>query len=182
MFQGDNVTVLREYLHMHSIGASMTNELIRDGEVVHTGRVDFFNFDMQGNQVVEQAPYLVQKGDAFRTTCYYDNTGKNGKFGYSSQDEMCITFIMYYPKQSYLNGFLAWTCAYEMGFPQCNEEYSSRSVDELPRVFGTSDQGEQGFCKDPFGEEVAAPSAAMGGAASKMVMTILALFVAVRLV
>ena len=136
MFNDEEVTVLREYLHMHYAGSTMQNHLIRDGEIIHTGSVDYFRFNQQGNQVVQQSPYKVKRGDAFRTVCNYDNRGKNANYGFSSQEEMCITFIMYYPKQAKLAGTLSWTCAYEMGLSQCEPKYTNVSIPELPRTFG----------------------------------------------
>lgn len=38
------VTVVREYLHMHKTGVSVSNHQIRDGEVIRTGFVDFWDF------------------------------------------------------------------------------------------------------------------------------------------
>ncbi|GAX16953.1 hypothetical protein FisN_5Hh331 [Fistulifera solaris] len=129
------VTVLREYLHMHYAGATMQNELIRDGEVIHTGTVDYFRFDQQGNQLVKQMPYTVKKGDAYRTICNYDDKGRNATFGFSSQEEMCIVFIMYYPKQI-LFDFLPWVCAVDVGFASCETTHESKQIEALPRRFG----------------------------------------------
>lgn len=129
------VTVLREYLHMHYAGATMQNELIRDGEVIHTGTVDYFRFDQQGNQLVKQMPYTVQKGDSYKTICNYDDKGRNTTFGFSSQEEMCIVFIMYYPKQI-LFDFIPWVCAVDVGFSSCESSHESRQIESLPRRFG----------------------------------------------
>lgn len=79
------VTILREYLHMHQTGVRMSNELIRNGNVVHEGHVDFFNFAQQGAQAVRQSPYMVEPGDSFKTTCQY-RSRPGQKFGISSQE------------------------------------------------------------------------------------------------
>lgn len=84
-----NITVFREHLHMHQSGASMRNEQIRDGEVVRTGRVDFYAFEQQGNPPVQQEPFQVLPGDSFKTVCNYDARGGE-VFGLSSQEEMCM--------------------------------------------------------------------------------------------
>jgi len=133
-----DVTVLREYMHMHSLGQTMKLEQIRDGEVIHTGSVEFFDFDQQGNQLVLQGPYTIKKGDAFRTTCTYD-ARSGDKFGFGAKDEMCIAFIMYYPKQSYLNGLVPWFCDPdpEAGFKPCLSTTENRTLTEIPKIFGT---------------------------------------------
>jgi hypothetical protein len=86
---GESVTVIDESLHMHMMGTRMVNELIRDGEVVHTSAVEVFDFDQQGSYRVQMNPYEVKPGDTFRTSCYY----RDGKeFGYGSDQEMCSKF------------------------------------------------------------------------------------------
>ena len=44
---GKKVTVFNEFLHMHQTGLRMTNELIRDDEVVHSSAVDVYDFEQQ---------------------------------------------------------------------------------------------------------------------------------------
>ena len=123
-------------LHMHQTGVRATNEVIRDGEVIHKGAVDFFDFDQQGSFQVQQSEFKVQPGDSFRTTCYYrDGT----EFGSSSQEEMCIAFLLYYPVQQF-SGF-PWFCAFDTGLNICEEELSVKNfldLDELERVFGSA--------------------------------------------
>ena len=82
------VTVLREHLHMHKAGTMIYNELIRNGTVVHTGAVDFFDFHQQGDPAVQQEPFQILPGDSFRTRCYFE--ANNEVWGLGSQDEMCI--------------------------------------------------------------------------------------------
>jgi len=41
----------------------------------------------------------VYNGDTVRTTCIYENnTNQTIRFGESSEDEMCMNFARYYPK------------------------------------------------------------------------------------
>jgi hypothetical protein len=80
------VTILREYLHMHQTGVRISNELVRNGNVVHEGHIDFFDFAQQGNQAVLQLPYVVEPGDSFKTTCQYQSRSGQELFGISSQE------------------------------------------------------------------------------------------------
>jgi hypothetical protein len=122
-------------LHMHKTGVRMTNDVIRNNDVVHTSRVDVFEFDQQGAFLVQQEPFEVKPGDAFRTSCYYRD---GAEFGLSSQEEMCIAYVMYYPAQS--AGGYPWMCPYGIGFPVCDQQLGQSDlpdVQALDRVFGT---------------------------------------------
>lgn len=122
---------------MHKTGVRMMNEVIRDGEVIHKGAADFFEFDQQGSFQVQQGPYQVEPGDSFRTTCYYRD---GNKFGLSSQEEMCIAFLLYYPVKK-ISG-IEWICGVGVGntgIDICEEAVSrkdSLKVKELGREFG----------------------------------------------
>jgi hypothetical protein len=140
----ESVTVIGESLHMHQTGVRMTNELIRNGEVANVGYVDVFEFKQQGSFAVQQDQYKILPGDAFRTTCYYRN---GTKFGYSSQEEMCVVFLLYYPAKRIdfgSFGSFPWTCMYGIDFmPTCKEELEIQTLDGvegLGRRFGTASQ------------------------------------------
>jgi len=47
-FLDEPVTVIMERLHMHKTGTRMVNEVVRGGEIVHTAKVEVFDFDQQG--------------------------------------------------------------------------------------------------------------------------------------
>ena len=127
------VTILRDYMHMHQGGSRIYSELIRDGEVVHTSAIDYFDFEQQGSQPVQQEPFEVLPGDAFRTVCQYET--KDGViFGKGSEDEMCMNFLMYYPRQKALD--FPWICAYNIGFLPCESEHSQRVLGAPEATFG----------------------------------------------
>ena len=156
MLQQD-VTVFRENIHMHALGRSGYSEVIRNDQVIHTGTVDYFDFDQQGNQIIQTSPYTLKKGDAIRTVCNYDTAShKNATFGKAAENEMCIGYLIYYPKQSFLNGILPWMCGYELGFEQCENVHTATSLDQVPRLFGTT--MEEGECPEmePYQESSAA--------------------------
>jgi hypothetical protein len=135
------VTVLREYLHMHQAGLRMTNELIRDGEVIHTASVEYWEFEQNGNIAVQQGNFMVEPGDGFRTTCYYEDPDGSKAFGLSSAEEMCIASLYYYPRQTFDIGQglnFSWYCGFDMLFPQCEATHEERALDsheELHREF-----------------------------------------------
>ncbi|KAL3908590.1 MAG: hypothetical protein SGILL_008427 [Bacillariaceae sp.] len=136
------VTVLREYLHMHEVGLRMTNEQIRDGAVLRTANVEFWEFEQNGNAVVQQDPFTVKPGDSFRTTCYYEDQAGDRTFGLASAEEMCMAFLYYHPRQKFnLGGFeVSWFCGYGLPIPPCEATYQKKmleSKEELFREFAT---------------------------------------------
>ncbi len=139
---GEPVTVIAEGLHMHQTGVRMTNELIRDGEVVNFAAVDVYEFEQQGTFMVPQRDYQILPGDSFRTTCYYRDATA---FGLSSQEEMCVAFLLYYPaKQLDFGDFgvFPWYCITGIEeLPVCKEELefmSLTSEEGLGRMFGSA--------------------------------------------
>jgi hypothetical protein len=139
------LTVIGELIHMHKSGIRAVNEQIRGGEVVRAGVVDFFDFDQQGNQPVQQEPYQILAGDGFNTVCYY-RSQDGAEFGLSSEQEMCIVFIQYYPRQVVLDGF-GLACGYGIGFGICGAEWSPRTLSSeavLQRGFGGTTECQAG--------------------------------------
>jgi hypothetical protein len=139
------LTVIRESIHMHKTGIRAVNEQIRGGEVVRAGVVDFFNFDQQGNQPIQQESFQILSGDSFNTVCYY-RSQDGADFGFSSQEEMCIVFIAYYPRQLLLDTF-GLTCGYDVGFGPCESEWSQRELSseaDLQRIFGAATECQAG--------------------------------------
>ncbi len=136
------VTVIRESFHMHKTGATASNEHIRNGQVIRTSRVNFWDFDQQGDFAVVQAPFQLNPGDSFRTVCNY-NTPKDVIWGLASDEEMCMAFLYYYPRTVSDMG-IAISCG--LGFndilPGCEATYNVttsqvRSLEEI-RTFGGS--------------------------------------------
>lgn len=135
------VTIISEFLHMHQTGVRMTNEVYRDEEVFHTATSDVYDFDQQGNFEVPQDSYQVMPGDSFRTTCYYND---GTRFGLGSKQEMCIAFMMYYPKMEHPTYNTAWMCPHLPWFSDgsgCDtklELTKLSGVEGLERKFGVS--------------------------------------------
>jgi dopamine beta-monooxygenase len=139
------VTVIREHLHMHAVGVSMTNAQIRNSQVVHQGKVEYWDFFQQGGFVVQQPPFELQPGDAFRTVCNYD-IQRNETWGLGSNDEMCMAFMYYYPRHVVPSeyGDLPFMCGLglEDVLPNCvtTHEVTPDFAEsrQLDRLFGTT--------------------------------------------
>ena len=93
-------------MHMHSTGSRMTNiQLDARGETKRTSEINYFDFNKGAGYHVRQEPYTIDAGDSFVSTCYFDNDTKGRKvvFGSGSNEEMCQTFLWYYPAASNAN-------------------------------------------------------------------------------
>ncbi|KAI2497878.1 copper type II ascorbate-dependent monooxygenase [Fragilaria crotonensis] len=143
LFLNESVTVIREHLHMHKAGISMTNSQSRNNQVVRMAEVQFWDFDQQGNLGVIQAPFTIQPGDSFRTTCNYN--AKNGEvFGFGSSQEMCIAFLFYYPRKVISSdyGDIPFMCGpnvFDDLLPECDASWTRTDLEdssELKRTFG----------------------------------------------
>jgi hypothetical protein len=64
-FVDQEITVVKEGLHMHSYGKRVVNEVHRNGKVIHKSFIDYWDFDQNGTPSQQNAPYQVQKGDSF---------------------------------------------------------------------------------------------------------------------
>jgi hypothetical protein len=133
------ITVVREWLHMHRTGQSMLNYQIRDDSILRVGQSQYYVFDQQGGYAVPQEPFQIEPGDSFRTTCQYKSNGT--LFGISSQEEMCMVFILYYPRQqiSALGMELPYMCGRELPISACNsswEKVDLQGESDLNRTFG----------------------------------------------
>jgi hypothetical protein len=118
----------------------MSNQHIRDGQVIREGRVDFFDFSQQGAYAIQQEPFEIQPGDSFKTTCQYSSP--DAVFGISSQHEMCVVFLMYYPRttRSFFGTEVPFTCGYDIPIPECASDWQQTALEsssDLDRTFGT---------------------------------------------
>ena len=149
------VTVFRELLHMHASGVRMYNRQMQGFRTKRVASVDFFDFDQQGSYSVIQEPYTIQRGDSFQTRCFY-NSQQGERFGLSSQEEMCMAFLFYYPRQL-LFDTLPFVCGVDFWYAPCSTRWESSSLadaTELQRSFGTPNGGQ---CRNVPNVGTAAP-------------------------
>jgi hypothetical protein len=84
--------------HMHQIGTVITTSVLPGGSgaPVDLGTADPWDFQ---NQVWTPLATQIAPGDVVRTRCAWDNPGSaNVGFGEQTSDEMCFSFVMFYPK------------------------------------------------------------------------------------
>lgn len=133
------ITVFAQILHMHAAGKRMSASQIRGGKVIKEAYTDYYDYRAAGSVPVRQpvVPYDILPGDSFRISCYYEDLDNSVIFGRSFRDEMCISFVWYYPEiQSFIG-----TCGANNDFdPDCDGPYSVTSLvdtNEMGRIFGS---------------------------------------------
>lgn len=98
-----DVTVFASFLHMHYYGHKIVLEHYDNSkQLIGTrGRIDFWDNGYQHLIQGSNAAFTFAKGDSLHTQCYYDasNAGSSVTFGAGTSNEMCMAFVMYYPRQ-----------------------------------------------------------------------------------
>jgi len=92
--------VIGAKLHTHLRGRSGKMRVFRDGvELPPMYEDPYYDFDFQDFAVLPEE-YHVLPGDVIKQECYYDTTGitEPVHFGVATTNEMCHSWIMYYPK------------------------------------------------------------------------------------
>ncbi|CAL4079802.1 unnamed protein product, partial [Meganyctiphanes norvegica] len=94
------IRILYSLLHTHLLGTALTLRHIRDGKELKPICVDkTYDFEYQEARVLDEE-VAVLPGDALHTECVYNSKNKPiptfGGFG--TPEEMCYTFLLYYPK------------------------------------------------------------------------------------
>jgi hypothetical protein len=92
------IHVFASFLHAHEIGVAITSEQYRGGDLL-TEIASQVPYDFNTQQF-QPTDVLIRPGDEIETRCTYDSTGREGQTvgGVASRDEMCINFMMYYPR------------------------------------------------------------------------------------
>jgi dopamine beta-monooxygenase len=170
------VTVIREHLHMHAAGVSMVNDQIRNGRVIHQGSVQYWDFNQQGNLAVQQPPFEIQPGDAFRTVCNYD-TNENETWGFGSDNEMCMAFLYYYPRHVVPSqyGDLPFMCGVDMEdiLPDCVATHEITPDFAESRQLGREFGATSNTCDSPTTSQPNGPSGPSnsGSSAAKAILS-----------
>jgi len=98
-----DITVFASFLHMHYFGHKIVLEHYDSSKqlIATRGRVDFWDNGYQHLLQGSNHSFTVARGESLHTQCYYDasTVSSNIPFGGGTDDEMCMIFVMYYPRQ-----------------------------------------------------------------------------------
>lgn len=94
------VHAIGAFPHMHQLGKKISTTLHRpDGTTVDLGTDNAFDFSNQF--FTPLADVVIKPGDTVKTNCIWENpTERTVRYGENTEDEMCYSFTMYYPKIS----------------------------------------------------------------------------------
>eukprot|EP00190_Bangiopsis_sp_CCMP1999_P001695 CAMPEP_0198732180 /NCGR_PEP_ID=MMETSP1475-20131203/34256_1 /TAXON_ID= ORGANISM="Unidentified sp., Strain CCMP1999" /NCGR_SAMPLE_ID=MMETSP1475 /ASSEMBLY_ACC=CAM_ASM_001111 /LENGTH=769 /DNA_ID=CAMNT_0044495245 /DNA_START=147 /DNA_END=2456 /DNA_ORIENTATION=- len=93
------ITVFEAALHMHNLGrTAWTNHYDKDQNFKGTlSKRDFWDGGFQLQSAVDNV--IVKPGDSLEVSCIYDlSKVETANFGPATSDEMCMDFLVYYPK------------------------------------------------------------------------------------
>ena len=92
------IHAIGSFPHMHQRGKKIQTTLLRKaGGTADLGTDLAFDFNNQ--YFAPLGDVLIKPGDTIKTNCVWENTGGTTvKFGENTDDEMCYSFTMYYPK------------------------------------------------------------------------------------
>ncbi|XP_045124485.1 DBH-like monooxygenase protein 1 [Portunus trituberculatus] len=101
-FPPEGIKVFQVFLHAHLLGRGLTVRHIREGRELPVISQDLnydFNYQ-QGRRLPQEVTVLP--GDSLIVECQYDARHKTVPTfgGEGTQEEMCLAFLMYYPKLS----------------------------------------------------------------------------------
>jgi len=136
--QSDSVTIVKQSLHMHAKGKRIVNQVIREDSVVQESYVDYWDFEQSGATAQANPPFQLKRGDKLKTICYYE-ADSDTRFGLGSDDEMCMAFILYFPKQDFLSYCGVGFGHYDRACRSVHEgPVSLNDEEEFGRVFGST--------------------------------------------
>lgn len=98
--QREGIYVFAAQLHTHLTGVASWTEQIREGKLVRElQRDDHYSPHFQEIRLLPE-PINIQPGDSLVHYCLYDTTSRVNITlgGYSTSDEMCVTYLHYYPR------------------------------------------------------------------------------------
>jgi len=96
----NEIHVFSSMLHSHLLGSKMRTRHFRNGtELEHIAQDNNYDFNFQEQRYLPQER-TIKAGDSLTVECVYDSTGRTGMTygGLSSRQEMCLSFLVYYPK------------------------------------------------------------------------------------
>ncbi|ESO82137.1 hypothetical protein LOTGIDRAFT_135206, partial [Lottia gigantea] len=95
----EGIHVFAVFPHSHLLGHAVRNRIVRNGEELMINDDENYDFDYQEARLMNKE-FIIKAGDTIKTQCIYKSDDKDHITvgGISTRQEMCIGFLMYYPK------------------------------------------------------------------------------------
>ncbi|XP_060566803.1 dopamine beta-hydroxylase-like isoform X1 [Ruditapes philippinarum] len=156
----DRISIVGAFNHMHYLGVSASSYITTDdGRVLHLSHEETYSYDSPKFVVLDE-PLVLEEDYNIQLKCHYKSTSKKTTtfWGESTSDEMCYTFLMYYPKNNWIGDECGSykqydTCSYDPDLrkgPVCDfmelANYTHpKTIARTTRLYSTC---EPGVCKD----------------------------------
>ncbi|XP_033098160.1 DBH-like monooxygenase protein 2, partial [Anneissia japonica] len=104
MFADSDMKIFGVTLHAHLAAIAMRLTHFRDGKYIgDVLRDKFYDFNLQEQRILEEE-WIVKAGDELVVECTYSTSERDTitVSGLGTMEEMCVAFILYYPKVSAL--------------------------------------------------------------------------------
>lgn len=163
----EGINIVSVLLHAHSAAKKISLKHIRgDKELPTISEENSYDARYQQSRIVPGGRKFM-KGDSLITECTYDSTSRNKPIlgGYSASQEMCLSFILYYPRTE-LAGCYSMTPVkeffetfgvkefYGLNFTQVENIFlSSGSMEQLPPLSQTEDDVREEELKPVQGDD-----------------------------
>jgi len=101
MYPPTGINVIGAMLHAHTAAKAIVLRHYRDeAELQPVISEPYYDFDLQSFADLEHRNLTLLPGDTIRMDCTYDTTYRTAPtpFGISTQEEMCLAYVMYWPK------------------------------------------------------------------------------------
>ncbi|XP_033095852.1 DBH-like monooxygenase protein 1 [Anneissia japonica] len=100
MFADGDIKIFSVLLHAHLVGTAIRLSHYRDGKFIgDIVRDNLYDFNLQEQRILKE-DWIVKPGDELLVECTYNTaTRDRATFsGLSTKDEMCVAFLLYYPR------------------------------------------------------------------------------------
>ncbi|XP_039268984.2 DBH-like monooxygenase protein 1 homolog [Styela clava] len=128
----ENITVVNVVLHSHLAGRKLRLRHIRDGvELPYIAMDNNYDFNYQDSRALHP-PVVVKNTDSFQMECVYNTENRDTitEGGLSTMQEMCLSYVFYYPKLDW--GHCVSSVTYQLVWP-----YLGINMTEIEHIAGT---------------------------------------------
>eukprot|EP00755_Sulcionema_specki_P035249 Sspe_Gene.104532::Locus_80960_Transcript_1_1_Confidence_1.000_Length_1813::g.104532::m.104532 len=125
-FEKDEVTVVAVMAHAHFAAKKVETHVVRDGKDIGP-LYELKRYDYNHQLYVQPRIPTIKRNDVLETVCEYNTLRKEDPthFGDGSQEEMCFSFVLYYPRQP----LLGWCADFDYQQGEHAGDYASPCTD-----------------------------------------------------
>jgi len=143
---GGGIRIFAIGLHTHLTGRGVYVRHVRKGvELPEIGRDDHYDFNFQEYHSLRRE-VTVLPGDSLTTVCKYRTGANQTNGGLGTDNEMCLSFLAYYPKMKLTGCLSNYEPAWEkfsdkthVDFPNPSEKWTDKLISELRKSYQDTD-------------------------------------------